>query len=265
MKIIVTGASGFIGSAFVRLAISRGHHIESWKRPYDLHPLHIEALKIFQADALVHCGWITTPGVYLESPENRVCFEESYGLIHTLYRYGLVKHVVALGSCIDDGTTIYGQSKGELLRLLSSEMLPWDLCWARIFYPYGLGGHPGRSLRQALQVLRDDHSFFLKSRDLLKDFIYIDDVASALLTCVEQKVSGIVPIGTGTGTTVHDFFHTLGRLLGKEHLIIDRPSDTPDPAGNQVADISRLRQLGWSPTHSLEQGLQKSVDPILSS
>ena len=89
MRILVTGATGFIGSAFARLALSHGHEIGGMMLPSESPPAHVPAsdklvwlkgtlaeppwsqIEKLQPEVCVHFAWIATPGVYLESPENK--------------------------------------------------------------------------------------------------------------------------------------------------------------------------------------------------
>ncbi len=117
MKILVTGANGFIGSAFCRLALTRGHHIAGIIQPARSLPAEIPAEKMnwlrgtlaeppwkeierFQPDVCVHLAWIATPGVYLESPENERYLQWSLALVHGLCSLG-VNHIVGAGTCIE--------------------------------------------------------------------------------------------------------------------------------------------------------------------
>ena len=95
MKILVTGATGFIGSAFAKLALGQGHEIGGMMLPTEQPPAHVPVtdrmvwikgtladlpwrdLEAFKPDACVHFAWIATPGVYLESPENEKHLEWS--------------------------------------------------------------------------------------------------------------------------------------------------------------------------------------------
>jgi nucleoside-diphosphate-sugar epimerase len=64
------------------------------------------------------------------------------------------------------------------------------LCWTRIFYPYGIGEHPDRLCSFIIKKLINNKKVLLNSPLSTKDYIYIDDIAEALLTLVEQAFSG---------------------------------------------------------------------------
>jgi UDP-glucose 4-epimerase len=97
----------------------------------------------------------------------------------------------------------------------------------------------------------------LKTPQSRKDYIYIDDLAAALLAVVEKKFSGAINLGTGAGTTVREIARTIGSMTGKEDLIGEANPPETDPLGDVVADAGKLKSLGWEPKTSLEQGIGK--------
>ena len=118
MKILVTGATGFIGSAFAKLALSHGHEIGGMMLPTENPPAHVPAsdkmvwikgtlaelpwreIEAFKPDACIHFAWIATPGVYLEAPENEKHLEWSLNLARRLKGIGM-SQFVGVGTCIE--------------------------------------------------------------------------------------------------------------------------------------------------------------------
>ncbi|MEJ0088288.1 MAG: NAD-dependent epimerase/dehydratase family protein [Limisphaerales bacterium] len=197
MKIFVTGATGFIGSAFCRLALSRGHDIAGLIQPTKIPPTDIPAsekmtwlegtlgelpwksIEQFQPDVCIHLAWIATPGVYLESSENERYLQWSLDLVRGLRRIGL-SHIVGAGTCIEyqiseallsedhtlvNPTTLYARCKNALRETLASEAQKdgWQFCWGRVFYPYGVGEHPARLCSSLIQKLQRGETLTLKT------------------------------------------------------------------------------------------------------
>lgn len=296
MKILVTGATGFIGSAFSRLAISRGHLIGGMMLPTEKTPSGLETSEMmtwfkgtlaeplwneieqFKPEACVHFAWIATPGVYLESPENENYFHWSRELIRRVRAFG-VRRVVAAGTCIEyrisneklsedrtpiEPTTTYARWK-DALRVALEEDAKKDgfrFAWTRVFYPYGVGEHPARLCSSIIQKLGRGEKITLKTPNSTKDYIYIEDLASAFLTVLEKQFEGTINLGTGIGLTVKEIAQTLGQMMQRWELIEEAVPPQVDPLGYVVADVSRLRGLGWKPEYDLRHGLEKLLASV---
>lgn len=293
MKILLTGPTGFIGATFLRRALQSGHQVAGLVIPSESLPADLpgannlqwlrgtleqapwEAIRAFAPDVCVHTAWITTPGVYLEAPENEQFRDASLQFLRRVRELG-TSQFVTLGTCVEyeitneplseertpvRPTTLYARSKNELRLALETDanVQSFTSCWCRLFYPYGPREHPSRLCSSLIQKLSRNEVITLKTPNSVKDYIYIDDVGSALLTVVEKQFSGTINLGTGVGVSVRQIAQTICKLLSKPHLLQEADPPQIDPLGYVVADLRRLRSLGWQPAHSLEEGLQKLV------
>jgi nucleoside-diphosphate-sugar epimerase len=294
VKILLTGPTGFIGSAFARFALSRGHQLAGLIIPSEQVPTGLPAnqnlvwlrgtleeapwseITAFKPDVSVHTAWITTPGVYLESPENERFRDASLKFIRRVADLG-ARHVLSLGTCIEykitqqpltedstpiAPTTTYARCKNELRLALEieSKARGFGFCWGRVFYPYGPGEHPSRLCSAIIQKLLRGEKITLKTPISTKDYIYVDDLAAALLTAIEKRFEGNVNFGTGMGTTVRTIAAIIGQLTQKSELIDEASQPNPDPFPYVVADAARIKSLGWKPRFTLEEGLRRLLD-----
>jgi len=296
MRILVTGAGGFLGSAFTRCALQRGHTVLGLLLPDEPPPAKLPAdgaavwlrgtladapwveLRCARPEVCVHFAWIATPGVYLEAPENEDFLRWSLDFIRRVCDLG-VAHVVGVGTCIEyrmtgrplledstpvEPTTRYARCKNALREALAAQAARqgWQLGWGRVFYPYGVGEHPARLCSTIARQLARGEKLLLRTPDSTKDYIYVEDLAEAILLTVERRYAGVINWGTGVGVTVKHLADTLAGLLGRPDLIEVAPDRQPDPFNYVVADAGRLRNLGWQPRHSLVDGLRKLVQAV---
>lgn len=295
MRIVLTGASGFIGSAFMRLALARGHEIGALVRSSmtpkpesgsgnvtwlggTLESPPWAKIDAFRPEICVHAAWIATPGVYLEAPENRLYLRWSREFVERLCLHSAPR-IVALGSCIEYGAgaeplseeitpvapnSLYAECKNELRLFLErwSHTSGLSHCWCRIFYPYGIGEHPNRLCTTLIQRMARNERILLTTPSSVKDYIYIDDLASALLAAVESKASGPLNLGTGTGFSVREIAARIAALAHKNDLVVEAEGQS-DPLPYVVADVIKLKSLGWRPHYTLQEGLEKLTNRLL--
>lgn len=291
MKILLTGSTGFIGNTFLRKAIAKGYKVGAlilpeldvpkdlvknenivWLRgtlnepPWDL-------IKEFEPEVCVHTAWITTPGIYLESPINYQLLEDSVKFI-TKAALISVKYAIVTGTCVEyapsslplkedespiNPVSTYAKCKHELhLRLLEdSKKLGFDMCWARIFYPYGIGEPPDKLCSYLIRKFMNNERVYLKSPNNVRDYIHVEDIAETLLLILEKHFSGTVNIGTGIGISVREIADLIAEYLRKPDLI-----DQPDKSEHDyiVADVTRLKSLGWKQKVSFKEGIQQLVE-----
>jgi nucleoside-diphosphate-sugar epimerase len=273
----------------LRQALGRGHEVAALISPEKTPPADLAGAKnlhwrrgtlaampeseiaSFAPEVCVHSAWITTPGVYLESPDNLKFLEDSRRFIRRAVEMG-VRHVVALGTCLEYGVsarpmsedqtplapaTLYARCKNDLRTALEADARAngWALGWARVFYPYGPGEHPSRLCSAIIRKISAGEKIILKTPCSAKDYIYIADLGTALVTVMEKKFQGAINLGTGHGVTVREIAGAIGRRLGRPELVSEANPPETDPAGDVVADAARLKSLGWQPKTGLGQGL----------
>jgi dTDP-L-rhamnose 4-epimerase len=115
------------------------------------------------------------------------------------------------------------------------------------------------------RILNDKPPVVYEDGHQTRDFIFVEDVARANLFVAENDAANYrsFNVGTGKATTVIDFVTALERVYGREVGYKIRGEFRPGDFRHLVADASRLRALGWKPTISLNEGLQRYADWIM--
>ncbi|MBE8590164.1 NAD-dependent epimerase/dehydratase family protein, partial [Pseudomonas sp. MAFF 301449] len=99
----------------------------------------------------------------------------------------------------------------------------------------------------------------------MREFLHVDDMASASVHIMElspelygahtQPMLSHINVGTGEDCTIRELAQTIAKVTGfKGRLSFD--ASKPDGAPRKLMDVSRLKQLGWEATITLEDGLR---------
>jgi nucleoside-diphosphate-sugar epimerase len=94
-----------------------------------------------------------------------------------------------------------------------------------------------------------------------RDFLHIEDVASAVCAVAESELEGPINIGSGEAPMVREIVTRIGELGGRPELI--QLGAVPYYEGEPmliVADNAELRSTGWSPSYDLECGLRQTFE-----
>ena len=291
-RILLTGGTGFLGSAILQAALGAGHEIlalvraegksslpeEVRKLPGTLENVSWDQVKRFRPNVCIHGAWISTPGIYLESPENEKFVDWSMEFLRQARRAG-VEYSVVLGTCIEyapadtpltedrspiSPRSLYAKSKVALHERLRNDPItkPMPLAWARIFYPYGRGEHPQRVCTSTANKLLRGDTIELRTPDSVKDYIHGEDVAAAIMCILENRFDGAINVGTGTGVSIWDLANRIAGFVGGQERVKRAPVEARDPYPRVVADANRLRSLGWAPVVPLEQGIRELCESL---
>jgi nucleoside-diphosphate-sugar epimerase len=291
-RVLVTGASGFIGRNCLAPLAARGFEIHAvssrpqasgddevvWHQADLLDRATIEPLvAAVRPTHLLHLAWIVAVGQSYTSPDNLRWVQSSLDLASAFAAQG-GKRMVVSGSCYEydlsygvcheartpraPGTT-YGVTKNALQELLAAWAPAQDvsLAWPRLFFLYGPHEGPRRLVSSVVRALLNDEQAACSHGRQLRDYLYAGDAAEALAALLDCDASGAINIGTGMPVSLRHIVERIAEQIGRPDLLrLGALPARPDEPPLIVADIGRQAALlDWRPTTSLDVGLERSI------
>lgn len=135
----------------------------------------------------------------------------------------------------------------------------------RLFSVYGPFEAKTRLVPAAIKACVAKQDLHLLSPTSVRDFIFVEDVIDIFFKlAAKQEISGhIFNAGSGKQNTTYEMVEEIIRLTGSSIKPLWRTAEsrpTIEPT-TWVADITKAKKmLGWEPTHSLTQGLLKTIE-----
>ncbi len=291
-RVLITGATGFIGRQCLPLLLEQGYevHAATIEQPSpelpDVRWHQMDLLDASQTQRLVesvapshllHFAWYTAPGKYWSTPENLRWVQASLELLRDFVRAG-GQRVVMAGTCAEydwdygycsefttplHPRTLYGTSKHALQQLVEAfaREVGVSVAWGRIFFLYGPYEHPGRLVSSVIRALLNEEPAMCSHGNQIRDFLYVKDVADAFVTLLGKDVSGAVNIASGYPLSIRDLVYKIATRLGREDLIhLGALPTAPNDPPLLVADVRRLKEeVGWQPHYEIEAGIEESI------
>lgn len=93
-----------------------------------------------------------------------------------------------------------------------------------------------------------------------REFLYVDDMASACVFLMQKyEEEDTINIGTGKDIPIKNLAEMIANKIGYEGEIVWDTS-APDGTPRKVLDVKKIEELGWSPSISLDEGLEKTLE-----
>lgn len=239
-KILVTGATGFIGQYVIEALLDKGYSVVassynkekasamSWFPRVDYIPFDLagydEGMNYFgffhRPDAMIHLAWEGLPN-YKADFHLTTNLPRHEALLHNLVTNGLADLTVT-GTCLEYGlqegclseTTPahpgnpYAVAKNILRERLEQmqEEHRFRLKWVRLFYMYGRGQSPNSILSQLERAIKNGEPVFnMSGGEQLRDYLPVTKVAEYIVKiAVQDRVEGIINCCSGVPVSIND-------------------------------------------------------------
>jgi len=250
-RVLVTGATGFIGHYVIEALLKAGHTViatssneakakeKSWFQK--VHYISFD-LKQFEQntnyqkyfdnpDTVIHLAWEGLPN-YKATFHTEENLPRHFAFLKNLVMNGQ-KDITVTGTCFE-----YGMQQGCLSEAMEAEpanpyaiakdtlrrqmqdlqtLADFQLKWVRLFYMWGAGQNPNSLLSQLDRALENgDTVFNMSGGEQVRDFLPVEKVAAYIVAiALQQKVSGIINCCSGRPVKVKDFVTDYLKAKGK--------------------------------------------------
>lgn len=251
MKILVTGATGFIGEYVINKliqdnfqVIATSSSIEKAKHKSWFNKVHYKEYRFSESnitnlydyfdrpDKMIHLAWQGLPN-YSELYHFESNLLEQYFFLKNLIVNGL-EDVLVSGTCYEYGmkegcmtesmeslpNNSYSIAKNSLRIFLNelSKFYDFRLKWVRLFYMYGKGQSPTSLIPQLEKAIQNGESYFNMSKgDQLRDYMSVIEVAENLIKISSQdEFNGIINCCSGKPITIKNFVENYIKNAGAQ-------------------------------------------------
>jgi dTDP-L-rhamnose 4-epimerase len=119
----------------------------------------------------------------------------------------------------------------------------------------------------AQRLLRGEPPVLFEDGEQLRDYTHVSDVVEACLKALadERAIGGVFNVGSGLAVTVRRVAERIAAALGRDIRPVVTGEYRVGDNRHSVSSIERLRALGWSPGHSLDETLADAVQWLLEN
>lgn len=296
IKILLTGATGFLGSSILRELVKYRYDVVILKRSfsnmqkiqelndyfrsYNIDEFSVDA--IFETeknfDVLIHCA--TNYGRNQEGASE-------------VLKSNLVFPLQALEAAVNNSVKLFINTDTSLSKLSSvqgymqnyilskKQFLDWGhlysntekICFVNLVLEHLYG--PGDDSSKFIAFLIENFKNKVENIDLtegeqFRDFVFIDDVVDAYLTIISKadKLLGFneFEVGSGNEVKIKELVKLTKELMNSDtNLNFGAVKYRDNEVMFSKADTSNLMKLGWEPKYDLRSGLEKYISKILKA
>ncbi|HCU80130.1 MAG: hypothetical protein CL789_03685 [Chloroflexi bacterium] len=278
-SVLITGSGGFVGRHLCRNLVQAGANVVGLDRHNNIQselfgflagditdPDTIsKALDTYSPAIVFHLAAAGASDPFLS--EKKAINVNTIGTINLLNAIqGQVKIVVARTPAELDLNSPYAVSKAAGWEFCSmyARLKGWPVVGAMIYQCYGPGQSSKNVLPAALDALRKGVKFPLSPGDQIRDWVFVDDVASGLMSSAQSALepATTVDISTGVGTKLREVVEILYKLTGCN--LSPSFGTLPYRSGESMSVLGNAERtdtlIGWKAKTILEEGLSIFID-----
>lgn len=290
MKIIVTGATGFIGRALCKEMLENNHDVTAVIRPgskkRELLPQGVKVVELEldklnelnelkeKFDIFYHLAWNGSSGddrndFYIQNSNitynaeavkaAKVCGCKKFIGAGSQAEYGVVRNI-----CTEDTNTnpfmMYGAAKLASYHMsnILAKQLKISFVWARIYSVYGIGENEGTLVNYMIKMLKKNKSPELSCCENMWDYIYITDCVRALRMLGEcKRTEGIYNISNGNPKILKEFVKDICDIVNSSvEVKFGVKQSVEERTFWLEPNIEKIEKIGFYPKVEFKEGIK---------
>ncbi|WP_417204650.1 NAD-dependent epimerase/dehydratase family protein [Acetoanaerobium sticklandii] len=290
-KIIVTGAKGFIGHHCLQYLANSDFEVHALTRSDDqsnskniiwhnFNILEDDSSILFQSikpTHLLHLAWYTEHGKFWNSDENYKWLAATKSLFTQFLNQGgqeiltagsVAEYQWSSGSLKEDVSpeipgNIYGECKLEVTNFCRDLISKGHkIKIARLFFPYGPGEPDTKLIPTLINAIKNRSQSKFTDCEQVRDFLYVEDMANAIVALQNSDTLGVVNIGSGQGIKIKSIIELIKDILKKDaDLDLGSIPRSPNDPEELIADTDILNNtIGWKAEYTMRQRLEKMIN-----
>jgi len=294
MKVLVTGAAGFIGSYVVQALLEQQFSViavdnlstgELGNLPenivfYEMDITKDEIETVFQIEQPDYIIHLAAQSSVIESMSKPVedCQANLFGTLNILRyarQYQIKKCVIASTAAVYgnpatlpvledsklNALSFYALSKlsAEKYVQLYEKLFNVKSCIVRFSNVYG-PLQPNGVITTLISRLIEGKKPTIYNGKQTRDFIFVKDVALACIQSMLSEETGIFNISSNTEISIQDLYKEIAQLVGVHTEPVYESLREGEIERSVLSNVKAIRSLGWTPSYRLQEGLKETID-----
>lgn len=291
MRIVITGATGFIGSDLIKkidtkknkiLCISRKTHknknnIKWIKCSLSEDNKYKKQISDFNAEVVIHLAWEGIPNLSKKNCRKNLSISKKF--LNYFLNSKHCKKIIISGTCFEyknnigscnenskiEKKNIFSTTKANLRQWVEDKVKKKKikLYWLRIFYAYGSEQRKDSLIPTCIRSIKMNKEPQIKNLHNINDFIFVEDISNAIKNFIYKRIdSGIYNVGSGRPVSILKVIKTIYKIFQPKNRNVKFQKKIL--INNKQKFWANLRKIkkntGWQPRYDIYKGIKKIIN-----
>jgi dTDP-6-deoxy-L-talose 4-dehydrogenase (NAD+) len=291
MRIVITGATGFIGSDLIKKINTQQNKILCISRKKNKNKKNIKWIRCslsednkykkiiseFKAEIVIHLAWEGIPDLSKKNCEKNLNISKKFLKYFLKSKY--CKKIIISGTCFEykknigscdekskiEKNNIFSKTKTNLRQWVENRVKNKKIrfYWLRIFYAYGSEQRKDSLIPTCIRSIRMNKEPEIKNLYNINDFIFVEDISNAIKNFINKKIdSGIYNVGSGRPISIIKVIEIIYKIVQAKKYSTKFQKYLPiDGQQKFWANLKKIKKnTGWQPKYDIYKGIKKIIN-----